>query len=62
MPEPGQVQHRRNDQANAFAGPGRREAKDMLRTVLAKVVMAEPAEAIFLADNKWPAIMKTLVR
>lgn len=24
--------------------------------------MAEPDEAIFLADNKWPAIMKTLVR
>ena len=37
-------QQRRHDEADAFAGAGRREAQHMLRTVVAEIVVAPAAE------------------
>ena len=40
----GPGQQRRDDEADAFAGAGRREAQDMLGAVMAKIVVAPSAE------------------
>ena len=37
-------EQRRHDQADALAAPGRRETQDVLWSVVAKVMAAEPAE------------------
>src|SRR6476620_7705808 len=45
-------QERRHDQADAFAGTGRREAQHMLRAVVTEIVLAEPAEHDAICANK----------
>ena len=37
-------QQGRNDKADTFAGSGRCETQDVLRSIVAKVMAAEPAE------------------
>ena len=48
----GPGQERRDDEADALPGPGRRKAQHMLRTVVAKIVVAESAKHDAIGTEK----------